>query len=191
MQRSIKSPTTKRFSWMLRMMPLFGIALCSMTLLSACETTITTDSVESEIKKGFEEKTNKVFKIDSIKCPEKIVAKKDKSYECSATASGADVKRDLTIEVKPTGEEAKFEWKITKGELPTVLETKSVEAKIKEGIEEQLSVKLDSVKCEDTIVATPDKTYECKATDQNGKSASVEVKPTEGTNFHWQLKKPE
>lgn len=91
-----------------RLVLFLSLTLGSVALLSACSKTITTDSVEAAIQEGFTQKTS--IKLESIDCPSTIEANADRVYECKGTANG----KTVTIEVKPTGEEAKFNWKVTK-----------------------------------------------------------------------------
>lgn len=108
MQKLSRYSMLRTASSAMRLVLLLGLTLSSIALLSACSRTITTESVESAIQEGFTQKTK--VKLDSIDCPSMIEAKADRVYECKATAKG----KTLTIEVRPTGEEAKFNWKVTK-----------------------------------------------------------------------------
>lgn len=154
----------------------------TISLLTACESTITKESVESGIRTQFEEQTK--TKLEALDCPNDIKAKAGEAYECKGKASGVD----LTIEVKPTGEAAKFTWQVTKQDLK-VLPAAAVETEVKKGIETQTKVKVDSVECPDDMEPKQGSTYECKV-QADGEAAVVEIVPTgQGAEYSWKLKK--
>jgi len=146
-------------------------------LFVACTPTITSESVETNIKSGFQDLTG--FVLDSIDCPENIAAQAGKTYECAATATGESFK----IAVKPTGEGAQFNWE----PVPMAMNVNNIETQLRDYVQGRSKFVVDSVNCPKLILADSTKVYECELVAGQERGV-VRVKPTgKDTQYDWEL----
>jgi hypothetical protein len=157
-----------------------AICLGSTLALSACTFTfyLSQDSVEKAIAEDYQAQTE--ITLDSVSCPEEMAATKGEVYEC--VGENADL--SILFTVRPTGEGTDIEWETAE----IAMTGTAVETLLKAGIEEQISVTLDSITCPGKIVAEAGHLYQCTVT-AGDETATVVVEPTgEDTHFNWSLK---
>lgn len=157
-----------------------ALSLGSALALSSCTFTfsLSQESVEKALLEGYQEQTE--ITLDSVSCPEEMTAKAGEVYECS----GENADLSITFAVRPTGEGTDIEWETAQ----IAMAGTAVEELLKVGIEEQISVTLDSISCPSEIIAEAGQLYQCTVT-TGDETATVVIEPTgEDTHFNWSLK---
>ncbi|HEY9737777.1 MAG TPA: DUF4333 domain-containing protein [Trichocoleus sp.] len=157
-----------------------ALSLGSALALSGCTFTfyLSQESVEKALLEGYQEQTE--ITLDSVSCPEEMVAKAGEIYECS----GENADLSITFAVRPTGEGTDIDWETAQ----IAMTGTAVEDLLKVGIEEQIAVTLDSISCPGEIIAEAGHLYQCTVT-AGDETATVVVEPTgEDTHFNWSLK---
>ena len=161
---------------------LVGISLGLVYIITACSTNLDIDKVKASIKDGIKEQMG--ITVQSVTCPEKHEAKAGDSFDCTALAENDST---ITVSVKQTDDKGNIHWDMTgsKGFLDLdKIQTQMVDTlKAKTGTEATVDCggKFKAVKVGGT--------FECKAKDVKGNSATIEVTVKDNNgNVHWEVK---
>lgn len=145
------------------------------------EPTLEKASVESAIKQQFGQKVK--GELSEISCPGFILSKVGTEYQCQAKA--AEVA--FTVQVKPTGEDAKFQWEV----VEPMIDGKFVESSIQQQFEQKTKVALDEIACPPLMPSKAGGIYDCKGS-ATGTHLTIQVKPTgENFGFAWEVTRQE
>jgi hypothetical protein len=85
-----------------------GLALVVVVGLAACgEAKLDTDRAEAAIRSGITRQTG--VKIDAVRCPDEVEARKGETFRCVASASNGQRAR---VEVTQRDDEGSVSWRL-------------------------------------------------------------------------------
>ncbi len=157
---------------------LVGISLGLVSIITACSTNLDIDKVKASIKDGIKEQMG--ITVKSVTCPEKHEAKAGDSFDCTALAENDST---ITVTVKENDDKGNIRWDTaeTKGVIDLIQLQSAIVAKTVINGTVDCGGKFKAVKAGET--------FECKAKDAKGNSATIEVtvKDRDG-DVRWKVK---
>lgn len=154
----------------------------ALALLAACSTTKTLDSgdLETTLSSNAAQQLPGV-EIGEAECPDDIEAEAGSTFECTIDVAGQEVSYQVVQDDD--------EGNVTFTRSQAVLDIDKLTSEVTNGIEAQTGVEV-TVTCPGgpIRVETPQSTFTCTATTEQGEQRSVEITVTdvEG-NVDWQL----
>lgn len=143
--------------------------------------TLNLDGVKTAVEEGLESQLG--VPIASVTCPESREAKAGDSFEC--TAAG-EHEGQVIVKVTQTDDQGNINWEVAKS--TGYLDLTALIQQITSGIEEQAGVDV-TVTCDGKYrEARPGASFECTATDPDGKAHAVAVTMTDAEgNVDWKI----
>jgi uncharacterized protein DUF4333 len=83
------------------------LALASAGLAACGEAKLDTDKAEAAIRSGITRQTG--VKIDTVRCPDEVVARRGETFRCVARASNGQRAR---VEVRQRDDEGSVSWRL-------------------------------------------------------------------------------
>lgn len=151
--------------------------------MTACTRMLDMDKLKNELKSGLTSQLG--VQIKDVTCPATREIKASDSFECKASGQAG---ASLTLKVTQSDDKGNVKWELSASE--GLMDLKGLETQIVAGLKEQtgLDAKVDcgGAKYRE---AEPDKSFDCKATDTGGSSATVTVTMKDKAgNVNWKLK---